>query len=521
MYKQYYSDSNYAGKIEGIAHIKSAIELFNCRYRTGSHSHVVTVYQKAKAMKQSNSVVLQRVAVLRWLFPLSLLLIAALYQTLFARWVHSAYGERMYFIIEAAFFGSIGPLVSFWAMTYIYRWLSEKEQVEKFARASERRLASITSASADAIIGLDAQGRIEFWNRGAELLFGYMESELRGCRLTELFSGNEAAEVELSWLIDNLRREGYVRGHETTCLNSDAVEVIVDLTATQIADENGKPLGMSVIMRDITDRKRRENEIQRLNASLNDKVSERTQELAKKVEELRWVNAELQKLDQVRAEFVSVVSHQLRAPLTNMNGAITHIKMNCDVMNSTCSRMVIILSQQLERMDHLVRDVLNAARIEAGELVLHREPISILPVTRLAVDQMNTRVSGRSIRLIEKPGLPMVLADRDRVVEVLVNLLDNADKYASPGCEILVETAADDTEVTLTVRDSGPGLPPASLDHLFDKFYRIDNSDSQVAYGYGLGLYICRCLVEAHGGRIWAENVQGGALFSFTLPVEN
>ncbi len=203
-----------------------------------------------------------------------------------------------------------------------------------------------------------------------------------------------------------------------------------------------------------------------------------------------------------------------------MNGAITHIKLNCDEMNSTCSRMVLIMSQQLERMDHLVRDVLNAARIEAGELILQREPISILPVTRQVVDQINARVTGRTIRLIEKPGLPMVMADRDRVIEVLVNLLDNADKYSSPGCEVIVETAANETEVMLTVRDGGPGLPAASLDHIFDKFYRVDSSDSQAAYGYGLGLYICRCLVEAHGGRIWAENVRGGAAFSFTLPVE-
>lgn len=471
-------------------------------------------------MKQSYSYLIQRVAILRWLFPLLLFVIAALYQLVFSIWVHNTYGDRIHFLIEDLFFSATGPLVSFWAMTFIYRWLQEKEQVEKLARASERRLASITSASADAIIGLDPNGHIEFWNRGAELLFGYLEGDMRGRRFTELFGGSEAVEVELNWLIENILRVGYVRGHETTCMTAAGAEVIVDLTATHVIDEDGKSLGMSVIMRDITDRKRRDKEIQRLNASLNEQVAERTSELAHKVEELRWVNSELQKLDRTRTEFVSLVSHQLRAPLTNMNGAIAHIKMNCDVMNSTCSRMVVILGQQLERLDHLVRDVLNAARIEAGELVLHREPISILPLTKVVVDQMNARVTGRSVRLADKPGLPMVLADRDRVAEVLVNLLDNADKYSSPGCEIIVDTAADDTEVTLTVRDAGPGLPPDSLDHIFDKFYRIDSSDSQVAYGYGLGLYICRCLVEAHGGRIWAENVQsGGAVFAFTLPV--
>jgi K+-sensing histidine kinase KdpD len=119
-----------------------------------------------------------------------------------------------------------------------------------------------------------------------------------------------------------------------------------------------------------------------------------------------------------------------------------------------------------------------------------------------------------------KPGLPLVYADRDRVAEVLTNLLDNADKYSPRGMEIAIEVRADQVEVTISVRDQGRGLPAADLDRVFDKFYRADNSDSQAAYGYGLGLYVCRQLIEAHHGRIWAENdPQGGAVFSFTLPV--
>ncbi len=113
-----------------------------------------------------------------------------------------------------------------------------------------------------------------------------------------------------------------------------------------------------------------------------------------------------------------------------------------------------------------------------------------------------------------------MFADRDRVAEVLANLLDNADKYSPPQAEITIETSADDTAVTLSVCDAGPGLPASALERIFDKFYRVDTSDSQVAYGYGLGLYICRRLVEAQGGRIWAENLRGGgAMFSFSLPV--
>jgi PAS domain S-box-containing protein len=467
-----------------------------------------------------NTSVLQRMVILRWALPLAFFAIAALYQLIFARWVHDTFGDQLHFIVEILFFGTAGPLVAYLAMTRIIRWLEEKEQIEKLARASERRLASITSASADAIIGLDPGGHIESWNLGAELLFGYSESDLRGHLFTELFGGGEAAEVEFHWLTENIHQIGFVRGHETTCLNAAGVEVIIDLTATHLVDEDGKSFGVSIILRDITERKRREEEIRRLNASLNEQVAERTRELAEKVEELRWANAQLQKLDRMRTEFVSLVSHQIRAPLTNMYGTVEHITANCSTMNSTCSRMVVIMNQQLERLDRLVRDVLNTAHIEAGELVLQPEPVSVPPIIAQVVDQMRARTAGRSIRISDKPGLPMVFADRDRVAEVLANLLDNADKYSPPQAEITIETSANDTEVTLSVCDTGPGLPDSALERIFDKFYRVDNSDSQAAYGYGLGLYICRRLVEAQGGRIWAENLRGGgAIFSFSLPV--
>ena len=189
-------------------------------------------------------------------------------------------------------------------------------------------------------------------------------------------------------------------------------------------------------------------------------------------------------------------------------------------MNATCIRMLTILNQQADRLDRLVRDVLNAARIESGDLVLQPEPISVLPIVQQVAEQVRARAIDRPFSLPTKPGLPLVFADRDRLAEILANLLDNADKYSSPGKQVVIAARADESEVTLSVHDQGRGLPPGDLDRVFDKFYRVDGSDSQTAYGYGLGLYVCRQLVEAQGGRIWAENhPDGGAIFSFTLPV--
>ncbi len=469
-------------------------------------------------MNQVSSTPRQRIAVLRWALPFVLGLLTVLYEVGPGRQIHDD-SVSLYFDLDVAFYGIVIPVLTFATLTLLGRWLDEKDRAERQARTSEQRLASIMAASADAIIGLDPMELITSWNRGAELLFGYAAPAIYGRRLSDLFRASEASGVELHWLIRNVRETGFVRGHETTCRDAKGRQIDVELTATHLVDESGQALGMSVILRDITERKHRDAEIRRLNASLNEQVIERTRELAEKVEELARANAELQKLDQMRAEFVSVVSHQIRAPLTNMRGAIERMNSDCGVINSTCSRMFVILNQQVGRLDRLVKDTLNASRIEAGELVLQSEPISVLPVVQQVVEQTRVRTVNRPFHVLTKPGLPLVFADRDRVAEVLANLLDNADKYSPPGKQVVIDVRADQTEVTLSIQDAGRGLPPGDLDRVFDRFYRADNSDSQAAYGYGLGLYVCRQLVEAQGGRIWAENAPGGAIFSFALPV--
>jgi PAS domain S-box-containing protein len=462
----------------------------------------------------------KRLAYLRWSLPLAIGLLAVLYELGPGRWIHDVYGEAGYFSLDILFYATIAPLLTYWVLTRIGHWLDDKERAAQQARASEQRLASVTAASADAILGLDSAGRIESWNRGAELIFGYAPHEIVGQPLSALLVPGEAADVELHWLLAGARGAGFIRGHELAGRASGGQPLALELTLTLLIGDMGQPQGYSAILRDSSDRQRREAEIRRLNASLSEQVAARTAELAEKVEQLASANTELRRLDQTRSEFVSLVSHQIRAPLSNMRGAVERMGVDCLAVNPTCARMFTIMNQQAERLDGLVREVLSAARVVAGELVLHREPISVLPLVQHVAEQMRARASGRTIRLPAKPGLPLVFADRDRVAEVLTNLLDNADKYSPPGQAISIDVRADQADVTILVQDAGPGLPAEALEHVFEKFYRADSSDSQPAYGYGLGLYVCRRLIEAHGGRIWAENgPQGGAVFSFTLSV--
>ncbi|HEY3289207.1 MAG TPA: ATP-binding protein, partial [Anaerolineae bacterium] len=442
-----------------------------------------------------------RLSVLRWVLPFILGGLAVIYETMLGRWIHDAIGAYLYFDLDIVFYAIGLPLIVFLTLTLIMNGVIKAHRAQQLAQLSERRLGAIMAASADAILTLDGRGQIETWNRGAELLFGYAEPDIVGKVFTTLFGAGDSALVEFNWLSRIVQDAGFVRGHETTFTNSQGDQIAVELTATRLVDEVSQYLGMSVILRDVTERKHRVDEIRHLNATLSEQVALRTRELDEKVAQLARANAGLQALDQMRSEFVSLVSHQIRAPLTNMRGASERMRSDCAQLNPTCSRMFTILDQQSERLDRLVRDVLSTARIDAGGLVLQTEPISILPVINQVVDQIRTRVNDRPIRVPVKPGLPLAMADRDRVVEILTNLLDNADKYSPSNLEIVIDVKADESDVTLLVRDHGRGLADTDLDRLFNKFYRADGSDSQAVYGYGLGLYVCRQLVQAQGGR--------------------
>lgn len=471
-------------------------------------------------MNLSNPKLNQRVKTLRWIVPVSFALTSIVFQLVIAIWVHENFGHTTHLWVENLFYGTAGPYLAYWVLGLINQWIEEKEQVEQQTRAMERRLASVTNASADAILSLDSNGIIESWNRGAENLFGSPAKEALYQPFTTLLSEGEAADVEFNWLHQSVISGGFVQNYETICRGAKENKINVNLTATNLINDEGNHIGMSVILRDITARKQREKEIQELNVNLKAKVEEQTHELAMKVNQLAQVNTELVNLDKTRSEFVSLVSHQIRAPLTNMSGAIERIQMECPEMNNpTCNQMVGILEQQISRLDYLVQDVLTASAIESGKLQFHLEQISVMPVIKETIEQFSARNSNRPITLLDKPGLPLVYADRNRVIEVLTNLLDNADKYSPQGQEVIIEVRADQTEVVISVRDCGDGLSNDDIGRVFDKYYRTDSSDSQSAYGYGLGLFVCRRLVEGQGGRIWAENHKnGGGVFSFTLP---
>ena len=230
--------------------------------------------------------------------------------------------------------------------------------------------------------------------------------------------------------------------------------------------------------------------------------------------------APLQELERMRAEFLGMVSHELRAPLTSIKGSTTTVLSALPTPNpAEVLQIIRIIDEQADHMRRLINDLLDAGHIETGTLSVSPE---VSEVASLVDQARNTFLSagGRHTVRIDLPlDLPRVMADRQRIVQVINNLLSNAARYSPESNPIRIAAVHEGVHVAVSISDEGRGVPPDLLPHLFRKHVRV--GDDRGIYGSGLGLAICKGLVEAHGGRIWAESAGSGlgTRFTFTIPV--
>ncbi len=233
--------------------------------------------------------------------------------------------------------------------------------------------------------------------------------------------------------------------------------------------------------------------------------------------------AAVEELERLRAEFLAMVSHELRAPLTSIKGsAATVLDSMVDVDPAVVRQFFRIIADQADQMHDLVSDLLDVARIETGTLAVSPEPADVAMLVDRARTAFMSSGGRNNLDIDIEPDLPLVTADGRRIVQVLCNLLSNATRHSPESSVIRVAVAGQDVHVAVSVSDEGRGIPAESLPHLFRKFSKVQ-SEEQIG-DTGLGLAICKGIVEAHGGRIWAESDGPGlgARFIFTLPtVEN
>jgi signal transduction histidine kinase/FixJ family two-component response regulator len=227
-------------------------------------------------------------------------------------------------------------------------------------------------------------------------------------------------------------------------------------------------------------------------------------------------------LDRLKSEFVAVVSHEIRTPLTSVKGAVELLTDDRYFSNNEQqAKLLSIAHANAERLLVLINDILDFSKLESASLPMCMEVESLEPVVRQAVQNLRTLISERHIVLdcVFEPGLPDLLMDSNRIAQVVTNLLSNAIKFSPPEGRIEVRAETDGPMLRVSVCDGGEGIAPTDIPKLFRKFSQIDSGSTRKVGGTGLGLVICKGIVEQHGGSIGVESVPGvGSTFYFSLP---
>jgi PAS domain S-box-containing protein len=371
--------------------------------------------------------------------------------------------------------------------------LVERDKANRLHTA--RLLAAIVESSNDAIISKSLDGIIQTWNAAAEQLFGFTAKEVVGRHISIVIPPERIAEEER--IIARLRAGQRVEQFETERVRSDGERLIVALTISPIKDDAGNVVGASKIVRDVTQRKRLEDNLRVLAANLSEN-------------------------DRRKNEFLATLAHELRNPLAPMSNMLEVVK-RADGDGKILNQAHETIERQLGQMVRLVDDLLDLNRITHDRLELRRSEVELSSVIQQAVEVARPLVDEAGHKLmVELSKEPIYLnADRTRLAQVFGNLLNNSSKYTRERGSIWLTAKRDGGEVVVMVKDNGAGIPPDKLNSIFEMFMQVDSTSDRSQGGLGIGLTLVKRFVEMHDGTIEPRSAgEGmGSEFIVRLPI--
>lgn len=355
--------------------------------------------------------------------------------------------------------------------------------------AERKKLEAIVSGMTDAVVASDRHGRLILLNRAAEELLGTDGTRALGHPARDAIRGDR-----LPAMLEDATAHGRVSAEELP--PGSAGDRVVEVHCAPYRDDRGEVIGAVAVLRDVT---------------------------------------ELRQTERLRRELTANVSHELRTPLTSIKGFSETLLDGAMSDEATCRRFLTIINTEADRLVKLVDDLLDLSRLESKRATLDLRPVDVSTLVADTVDKLRPLARTHALALDQVvPDGIWVTGDRDRLEQVLTNLIGNALKYTPAGGRVEVRVACADREVEIAVSDTGQGIRPEDLPHVFERFYRADRSRSRgpstlgqdwgqaagaSSGGTGLGLAIAKHIVEAHGGRISVRSrLDEGSTFAFTLP---
>jgi two-component system phosphate regulon sensor histidine kinase PhoR len=374
-------------------------------------------------------------------------------------------------------------VVHYW---WRHKFLRQQRQVQAEMEELQRRQQQTTTdakaqqqvlfnSMLEGLLLLDRNRRIYLANRAFKNLFG-LKTELRGKTVMEALRVHE-----LAALVERVESDGQVLDYELKL--PELSERWLQVNAAAISNSAGEREGTILVFHDLT---------------------------------------RLKQLERTREEFVANVSHELRTPLSLIKGYVETLLDGARDNPEVAERFLKIIERNASRLDLLIQDLLTISALESGRITLNLQPVPLRPLAEKVLADLKTRTDAKDVKLVNDLPELTAMADANRLEQVLANLVDNAIKYGRAQGTVTVGGRKDDADkIEIFVQDDGPGIPPESLDRVFERFYRLDKARSREQGGTGLGLSIVKHIVQNHGGKVWVKSELGkGATFFFTLPPE-
>lgn len=371
--------------------------------------------------------------------------------------------------------------------------VTESQQAERELERLSRRNELILESVGEGVYGINLAGECSFVNPAALKFTGHSREELMKAVHTmhEILQHHKEDGSEYPWEESPTYatlNDGEIRRVKAEAMwRKDGSRFPVDYVVTPIVEEDERILGAVVTFQDVTERRA---------------------------------------IEQMKNEFISIVSHELRTPLTSIRGSLGLLASGLlKKFPDKADKMLKIAVENTDRLVRLINDILDIERLESGKVTVEQQECDLAGLMMGASETMQAMANDNGVRLVVEPFQTKVWADSDRCLQVLTNLLSNAIKFSSRDGEVKLFAEAEENEtgkwVKVSVKDNGRGIPPEAVGKIFERFGQVDASDSREKGGTGLGLPICKTIVEQHGGMLWVESEVGkGSTFLFTLPTE-
>jgi len=377
-------------------------------------------------------------------------------------------------------------------------------------------LAAIVESSEDAVVSKTLNGIVTSWNTAAERLFGFSADEMIGQSITRVIPQELLHEEEE--ILSKLRKGERIDRYETVRVTKEGRRLEISLTISPIRDSHGNIVGAAKIAHDVTDRRNAERELQKREALLSKLVAERELFL----ESERAARSEAERLGHLKDEFLATLSHELRTPLNAIQGWATLLQQP-NVSSADLQRGLQVIERNVRVQADFINDLLDMSRIISGKLHLDVQPLFLHEVINNAIETVRQSALSKNIRIqpMLDTRIGLVRGDPTRLQQILWNLLSNAIKFTPKAGRVQVILESVNSHAEISIEDTGVGIKPEFLPHVFERFRQADAATTRQFGGLGLGLSLVKSLVELHGGsvRVKSPGENQGSTFIVSLPV--